>query len=90
MIPFGKRPKKLPAVLSGEEVHKLLQCVRSLKHRTFLLTLYAAGLRLSEAANLTIPDIDSSRMLLQIHSGKGQKDRLVPISPHWCPYRLDC
>ncbi len=81
MIPFGKRPKKLPAVLSGQEVHELLQCVRSLKHRTFLLTLYAAGLRLSEAANLTIPDIDSSRMLLQIHSGKGQKDRLVPLSP---------
>jgi len=50
---------RLPAVLSGKEVTDLLQCVRSLKHRTLLLTLYAAGLRLSEGAALTIADIDS-------------------------------
>ena len=81
MIPFGKRPKKLPAVLGADEVDRLLQCVTSLKHRTLLLTLYAAGLRLSEGAALTIPDIDSKRMLLRIASGKGQKERLVPLSP---------
>jgi len=81
MVPFGKKPKKLPAVLSGDEVHGILQCVRSIKHRTFLLTLYAAGLRLSEAAQLTIPDIDGQRMLLTVRCGKGQKDRLVPLSP---------
>lgn len=81
MVPFGKKPKKLPAVLSSQEVDRILQCVRSLKHRTFLLTLYAAGLRLSEAAALTIPDIDGRRMLLTIRSGKGQKDRVVPMSP---------
>lgn len=81
MVPFGKKPKKLPAVLSGDEVHGILQCIRSLKHRTFLLTLYAAGLRLSEAAQLTIPDIDGHRMLLAVRCGKGQKDRLVPLSP---------
>jgi len=68
-------------VLTGEEVNSILQCVRSIKHRTFLLTLYAAGLRLSEAAQLTIPDIDSARMLLTVRCGKGQKDRLVPMSP---------
>ena len=81
MIPFGKRPKKLPAVLGATEVDKLLQCVTCLKHRTLLLTLYAAGLRLSEGASLLISDIDSQRMLLRIACGKGQKERLVPLSP---------
>ena len=60
---------------------RLLQCVTCLKHRTLLLTLYAAGLRLSEGAALTIADIDSQRMLLRIACGKGQKERLVPLSP---------
>jgi site-specific recombinase XerD len=81
MVPFGKKPKTLPAVLSGQEVTRLLSCVKSLKHRTFLLTLYAAGLRLSEAAALTIADIDSQRMQLRVASGKGAKERLVPLSP---------
>jgi len=81
MIPFGKRPKTLPAVLGSAEVDQLLQSVPCLKHRTLLLTLYAAGLRLSEAASLTIPDIDSQRMLLRVARGKGQKERLVPMSP---------
>ena len=81
MVPFGKRPKTLPTVLGGEEVASLLACVSNLKHRTFLLTLYAAGLRLSEAAALTISDIDSQRMQLRIAHGKGAKERVVPISP---------
>jgi 5S rRNA maturation endonuclease (ribonuclease M5) len=59
MVPIGRPPQMLPAVLSSEEVASLLSCVKSLKHRTFLLTLYAAGLRLSEAAARTIPDIDT-------------------------------
>jgi integrase len=62
MVPFGRKPKTLPAVLSGEEVVRLLSCVKSLKHRTFLLTLYAAGLRLSEAAALLPPQSNSRRM----------------------------
>jgi site-specific recombinase XerD len=81
MVPFGKKPKTLPMVLGGEEVTSLLSCVKSLKHRTFLLTLYAAGLRLNEAAELTIADIDSQRMQLRIAHGKGAKERLVPLSP---------
>ena len=81
MVPFGKKPKTLPTVLGGEEVTSLLSCVKSLKHRTFLLTLYAAGLRLNEAAELTIADIDSQRMQLRIAHGKGAKERLVPLSP---------
>lgn len=81
MIPFGKRPKRLPTVLGQEEVHDLIQCVAHPKHRAVLLTLYAAGLRLAEATHLKLPDIDSQRMQLKINSGKGNKDRYVPISP---------
>lgn len=81
MIPFGKRPKRLPAVLGSNEVDQLLQCVSSIKHRTVLLTLYAAGLRLGEATALKLTDIDSQRMMLRIACGKGNKERLVPMSP---------
>ena len=81
MVPFGKRPKTLPEVLSGEEVSRLMECVTNLKHRTFLLTLYSAGLRLNEAANLRISDIDSQRMQLKVACGKGAKERRVPLSP---------
>jgi site-specific recombinase XerD len=81
MIPFGKRPKKLPTVLGQEEVHDLIQCVTHPKHRAVLLTLYAAGLRLAEATHLKLPDIDSQRMQLKVNGGKGGKDRYVPISP---------
>ena len=81
MIPFGKRPKRLPTVLGQEEVHDLIQCVAHPKHRTILLTLYAAGLRLAEATHLRLPDIDSQRMQLKINAGKGGKDRYVPMSP---------
>ena len=81
MIPFGKKPKVLPAVLSHQEVERLLECVTNLKHRTVLTALYAAGLRLSEGLNLTVADIDSDRMLLHVRRGKGHKDRMVPISP---------
>jgi site-specific recombinase XerD len=95
MVPFGKRPKTLPTVLSRGEVDRLLQCTPNLKHRTFLMTLYAAGLRLSEAAHLRIADVDSDRMLLNVASGKGAKQRQVPLSPrlleglreYWRKYR---
>lgn len=80
-IPFGKRPRKLPAVLGVEEVSGLIACVPVLKHRTVLLTLYAAGLRLTEATHLQVADIDSPRMQLNIRQGKGSKQRLVPLSP---------
>jgi site-specific recombinase XerD len=95
MVPFGKRPKTLPTVLSRQEVDQLLQCTANLKHRTFLITLYAAGLRFSEAAHLQLADIDSHRMQLRVACGKGKKERLVPLSPrllkelrvYWIKYR---
>lgn len=80
-IPYGHRPKTLPTVLSGDEVARIIACVRNIKHRTVLLTLYSAGLRISEALQLKLPDIDSSRMMLKVVQGKGSKDRYVPISP---------
>jgi site-specific recombinase XerD len=81
MIPFPKRPKKLPVVLSPEEVQQLLACAKPLKHRLILTTLYAAGLRLEEGLQLRVADIDSARMLLRVACGKGAKERLVPLSP---------
>ena len=95
MVPFGKRPKTLPLVLSRQEVDELLRCTKNLKHRTFLSALYACGMRLSEAAHLKIPDIDSQRMQIRITHGKGAKERLVPLSPrllqelrtYWKQYR---
>ena len=80
-VPFGQRPKTLPVVLSGDEVARIIACVTNIKHRTVLLTLYSAGLRISEGLHLKVPDIDSERMTLKINQAKGQKDRYVPISP---------
>jgi len=80
-IPFGKRPKKLPLVLSDQEASQLLQCTHNLKHRTVLLTCYAAGLRLAEATHLKVADIDGQRAQIRITCGKGNKERRVPASP---------
>lgn len=80
-IPFGKRPKKLPVVLSDQEASRLIQCTENLKHRTVLLTLYAAGLRLAEATHLKIADIDGQRAQIRVRCGKGSKERRVPFSP---------
>jgi integrase/recombinase XerD len=80
-IPYPKRPKHLPTVLSQEEIMRLLNATRSLKHRALMMTLYGAGLRVSEACHLTIGDIDSSRMVIHVHQAKGKKDRDVMLSP---------
>ncbi len=80
-IPFGKRPKKLPVVLSDEEASRLFECLHNPKHRAVLLTCYAAGLRLREATHLRIVDIDGNRQQLHITAAKGSKQRMVPASP---------
>lgn len=72
---------RLPTVLSTEEVRATLAKVTSPPNHAFLSTVYACGLRLQEARHLEVADIDSSRMMIHVHRGKGAKDRLVPL-PH--------
>lgn len=81
MLAFGKRPKKLACVLSPEEVARLLEAARPGRERMLLQTAYACGLRLMEVLTVEVADIDSARMLLHVRQGKGNKDRLVPLSP---------
>jgi site-specific recombinase XerD len=80
-IAYAREPRKLPVILSADEVVRFLEAVPSLKTRTVLTTAYAAGLRASEAVSLKVADIDSSRMLIQVRHGKGAKDRTVMLSP---------
>jgi integrase/recombinase XerD len=80
-IPLPRKADPLPAILSREEVARLLASVADLKMRTLLTTIYAAGLRVSEAVALQVGDIDSARMTIHIHAGKGQRDRYVMLSP---------
>lgn len=80
-VPYGKRPKTLPEVLSRVEVAQVLAAVRHPVDRLMLRTAYAAGLRLGEVVRLQATDIDSARMVLVVRQGKGKKDRLAPLSP---------
>jgi integrase/recombinase XerD len=79
-IPYARRADSLPAVLSREEVERFLKTVRNLKMRTAFITIYAAGLRVSELVALTSRDIDSTRMVIAVRHGKGGKDRYVMLS----------
>jgi integrase/recombinase XerD len=76
-----KMPKRLPVVLSTDEMARFLDALHNPKHRTLLMTAYAAGLRLSEVATLRVEDIDSARMVIHIRQAKGHKDRDVMLSP---------
>lgn len=80
-VPYGKKPKRIPVVLSRDEVLELLQCIPSRKQRMLLTTMYATGMRVGEAVKLRVTDIDSRRMTLLVACGKGNKQRLVPLSP---------
>jgi integrase/recombinase XerD len=73
------REKKLPVVLSREEVRQILSQVRLLRYRTCLTTIYCCGLRLQEGTHLQVSDMDSARKLIHVHRGKGGKDRYVPL-----------
>lgn len=75
-----RREKRLPNVLSKEEVKSILEAPTNFKHRTMLSLIYACGLRRSELLNLTLKDVISDRNLLFIRQSKGKKDRVVPIS----------
>ena len=81
-----KPEKKLPVILSVEEVRRILALIRLPRYRACLTTIYSCGLRLQEGVNLRVEDVDSARMLLHIHHGKGAKDRYVPLPQstlHW-------
>jgi integrase/recombinase XerD len=80
-IACPKQPKKLPVVLSLEEVTRLFAAISGLKHRAILMTAYAAGLRISEVVSLRVDDIDSQRMVLRVRQAKGRRDRYVMLSP---------
>ena len=76
-----RTPQKLPQVLSVDQVARLLQSARNLKHRAALSVAYGAGLRASEVVHLKVTDIDSERMILQVNQGKGRRDRYAMLSP---------
>jgi len=80
-LPGAKTPSTLPEILNHEELLRLFTVTTNPKHRTLLMTAYAAGLRSSELTRLRVSDIDSGRMLLRVDQGKGNKDRYVPLSP---------
>jgi site-specific recombinase XerD len=94
-IPYGKKPKTLPTILSPEEVVRFLDAARPGRDRVLFQTAYACGLRLGELIHLQVPDIDSARMVVIVRQGKGGKDRLVPLSTqllevlrhYWREYR---
>ncbi len=85
----------MPQVLSQQEVTKFLDSTSNFKYRVIFMTIYSAGLRLSEAANLKVADIDKDRMQIRINKGKGNKDRytllskrlLTELRPYWHAYR---
>jgi len=90
-----KEPRKLPPILSPQEVMDIFNAVDNFKHKTILMTIYSAGLRVSEVCNLKIKDIDSKNMQIIVREGKGKKDRYTLLSPanldilreYWKRYR---
>jgi len=94
-IPFPKKEKKLPVILSVGEIAAFFAVIDNLKHWTIFTLMYATGLRISETLNLLPSDIDSKRMVIRVRQGKGKKDRYVPLYPsllgslrkYWLAYR---
>lgn len=80
MIPYPRKERRLPVVLSHEEVQRFIRNIGCLKCRTLLTVLYATGLRLHEGLHLLPSDIDSKRMVIRVRQGKGMKDRYVPLT----------
>ena len=84
-IPLCKRESKLPAILSPDEVGRVLSATQTLKQHLVLMTTYAAGLRVSEVVHLRVTDIDAQRRLIRIEQGKGKKDRYALLSERLVP-----
>jgi integrase/recombinase XerD len=94
-IPRVQKGKKLPVVLSQQEIQAIFTATRNLKHRAVLMTIYSAGLRISEVVHLKVADLDSQRMVIRVEQGKGQKDRYTLLAQrtldilrdYWKEYR---
>lgn len=94
-LPFPRKETRLPVILSPAQVSSLLQSISNPRYRMFFTTIYATGLRLSEARRLEVADIDSARKTIRVRQGKGRKDRYVMLSPklrdglreYWKAYR---
>jgi integrase/recombinase XerD len=80
-LPFVREPRKLPVILSPEEVARFLEAAPGLKYRAALSVAYGTGLRASEIVALKVSDVDSTRMVIRVEQGKGHKDRYVMLSP---------
>ncbi len=80
LTPYPKKPRRLPSILSAQEVARLIDAADSVFHRTILMTLYATGVRRAELTQLQLNDIDSERLAVHIRGGKGRKDRDVMLS----------
>jgi integrase/recombinase XerD len=80
-LPYPKSPRKLPSILSQEEVTRLINASSGLFQRTLLMVLYGTGMRRSELVRVKIDHIDSQRMIIHVIDGKGHKDRDLPLSP---------
>jgi integrase/recombinase XerD len=80
-LPYPQDRRRLPTVLSREEVSRLINAAGTLFRRTLLMTLYGTGMRRAELAHLKVRDIDSQRMIIRVVAGKGGKDRHLPLSP---------
>lgn len=94
-IPRSRQRKKLPGVLSKQEVESIFSATRNLKHRAILMTVYSGGLRVREVSRLKVSDIDSGRMMIRVNEGKGLKDRYTLLGErnleilrlYWSVYR---
>jgi len=80
-IIYARRERKLPIILSPNEIVQFFQAVKSTKYRVLLMTIYSSGLRVAEVTQLKISDVDSKRMTIRVEQGKGKKDRYVMLSP---------
>jgi len=88
-LPVRRTRRKLPIILSGTEVQRLLDAIRSPKYRVIGMVQYAAGLRISEACRLQPQDIDSKRMVIHVRNGKGGRDRYTVLSARLLEYLRD-
>ena len=84
-IPYQKTGRKLPEILSREEIESLFNVTTNIKHRSILMTTYSAGLRVGEVLNLRASDIDSQRMVIRVEQAKGRQDRYVMLSEKLLP-----